>query len=414
MAQGLVDAINASGHNSAVVATLDGAAGIKLTAKFDGEDFAGATVYAAPVSVGTIAIVAGNTAVADTPAVAHVETFTVSGTIETGDSFSLTIDPANMSVTGPSVTVTYTAVAGDTATTVADALTAKINATTLVNSVTVDAVSNNNIVLTEKGTATFGVHNATVDFTATATATAGVGESDSITAATAGSLKSIPVGTKITVAGSASNNGDYIVVANTGTVLTVEGTIAGINSSVVAAKPGLTTETVAATIETTSFYKGDSNSRKHRVSKDRDFTQSLKALDPAFEKAIRAMSIIAQGVFGTTGGLDQNPGRVADARFLLNDSLTCTSPGVPTPYGTELKSNIGEVQADLGFKRILTDQTNQNHTILIGFFQARVATTENVDSLEAISRLLNEQQALEVSFQALARIRDLSLGNFLR
>ena len=256
--------------------------------------------------------------------------------------------------------------------------------------------------------------NLTTSTTDTGNLTFTAGASDTITAATADSLKSIPVGTKITIAGSASNNGDYTVVANTGTQITVEGTIAGINSTVTAANAGLTNETVAATIKTTSFYSGDVNSQKHRVSKDRDFTQSLNAIDPAFEKAIRAIGIMAQGVFGTNGGLDNNVARVADAIYLLNDSLDRTSPGLPTPFGTEQTSNLGEVQKSVGFQPVLIDQTNKSHTSLIGFFEQRISDTENVNKLEAVSRLLDDQQALEASFQALARIRGLTLGNFLK
>lgn len=148
------------------------------------------------------------------------------------------------------------------------------------------------------------------DFTTTNAATGNLtfaaGPPGTITAATAGSLTNIPIGTTITVASSVSNNKDFTVVANTGTVLTVEGTIGGITSTVTTANVGVIAEgAVAATISATSYYQGDQVQQKHRVSKDRDFTQVLNASDPTFAKAIRAIGIIAQGKFGTNGGLEQ-------------------------------------------------------------------------------------------------------------
>ncbi len=58
--------------------------------------------------------------------------------------------------------------------------------------------------------------------------------------------------------------------------------------------------------------------------------------------------------------------------------------------------------------------TNEAHTRFIAFLESRIADTENVDPLEAITSLLDESRALEASYQVLARIRELSLANFLR
>ena len=235
---------------------------------------------------------------------------------------------------------------------------------------------------------------------------------ETITAATANGFTGIPVGTKITVAGaSAGNNGTFTVTSNTGTVIGVSGTITG--TSVTAAGNLTVTETVAATLSASSYYSGDSLTQTHRVSSLSEFTQSITAIDPAFEKAIRAMGIIAQGVFGTTGGLDQNTTRINDSLFLVNAALDPTVPGTP-PFGTELSSNIDQLETDLGFQRVLIDQTSTNHKRLITFFQERITEIEDVDRVEAVTNLIADQQVLEASFQALARIRNLSLADFLR
>ena len=143
------------------------------------------------------------------------------------------------------------------------------------------------------------------------------------------------------------------------------------------------------------------------------FDFDTTAVDPAFEKAMRAMAIIAQGVFGTEGGLEQNKTRVTDALYLLNNALSPTTSGTP-PYGTEKAGNLRQLQVDLGFDLLLVRDTNERHTKFIAFLESRISDTENVDLLEAITRLLDESRALEASFQALARIRELSLTNFLR
>ena len=98
--------------------------------------------------------------------------------------------------------------------------------------------------------------------------------------------------------------------------------------------------------------------------------------------------------------------------YLLEVSLTPTIPANP-PYGTETAGNIEQLQRDTGFDRVLLEQTNKHHEALIGFFDARISETENVDKLDAIIRLLDDSRALETSYRALARIRELQLADFL-
>jgi len=237
--------------------------------------------------------------------------------------------------------------------------------------------------------------------------TAGAG--GTITSAVTGAFANIPVGATITVANasSATNNGTFTVAANTGTVITVSAadTLAlGTNDTGTAANITMTTNI--------SYYNGDELTQTHRVSKDRSFDLDLNGINPAFEKAIRAMHIIAQGDFGTAGGLDQNTGRVDDAYYLLSSSLV-PNPGGPAPYGTELTNNLEVTFLDYGYHRVLIDKTNEYNKDLISFYDERVADTENVDPLEVVSRLLDDERALESSYQVIARIRSLSLSDFI-
>ena len=124
------------------------------------------------------------------------------------------------------------------------------------------------------------------------------------------------------------------------------------------------------------------------------------------------MKIALQGVFQTEGGLDQNTDRIEKILYLLNSALD-RAPGGTPPFGTELRSNIEQIELDLGFDRIRIDTTNKLHTDLINFLDASVSKVENIDLTETITLLLNQQLALEASFQVFARIRQLSLNNFL-
>ena len=255
-----------------------------------------------------------------------------------------------------------------------------------------------NITLTTAADATLGV----ADFTdlsfnqATGVITAGGGTPFS-------ALKAGEIFT-ITNATDSGNNQIFTIESVTATTITIK-------------QKKLTDEgagqTAAGTIAAASYYKGDETIVTHRMDTNQTFDFDTTAVDPAFEKAMRAMAIIAQGVFGTEGGLEQNKTRVTDALYLLNNALSPTTSGTP-PYGTEKAGNLRQLQVDLGFDLLLVRDTNERHTKFIAFLESRISDTDNVDLLEAITRLLDESRALEASFQALARIRELSLSNFLR
>ena len=236
-----------------------------------------------------------------------------------------------------------------------------------------------------------------------------------ITAATAGSLSGITVGSTITLGGAttAGNNTQYTVVSNDGTTIEVSGnyTIGATTTTITNAFANDETVT-AGTIDVGSYYSGDTSSQTHRVATSREFDMDLNAIDPAFEKAIRAMANIAQGAFGTNGGLDNHPERVDEALYLINAAIDTPPTGTP-PFGTEQTSSIDDVERTLGYQRLLIDQTNTRNKELMAFFDGRVSSIEDINELETVTNLLEDQQALEASYQAFSRIRQLSLTNFM-
>ncbi|MDX9859386.1 MAG: hypothetical protein RBS99_00575 [Rhodospirillales bacterium] len=233
-----------------------------------------------------------------------------------------------------------------------------------------------------------------------------------ITANNAGSLAGIPEGSLITISNSGSNDGTYTVVSNDNDTITIAGNLT-IPPSTIAVTGSVVDELDApATISVSSYYKGDTVSQTQRVDQSREFTLDLNAIDPTFEKAIRAMGLIAQGAYGTSGGLENHPERFDQAIYLITSSLEITAAGTP-PFGPESRNNISQVQQNMGYQRILIDQTNKQHETLIGFFDQNVIETENVNTTEIVARLLDETRALELAYQAIARIQQLSLGKFL-
>jgi len=221
-------------------------------------------------------------------------------------------------------------------------------------------------------------------------------------------------GLKLTIAGTGTaNDGNTYTIAS---VSADKSTVTLVTTDVVTAGAGLngtvTTVTAAGTVAADSYYSGDAVSTTHRVDADRDFEYAISAIDPAFEKALRGMFIILQGTYQTNGGLDQNSARIGQAKYLLQSAIQPNPNGTP-PFGTELTSNIDGLQIANSFNQVLIDRINKRHKDLIGFFDESVARVENADPLETITRLLDDQRSLEASFQALARIKQLSLINFL-
>jgi flagellin-like hook-associated protein FlgL len=230
---------------------------------------------------------------------------------------------------------------------------------------------------------------------------------ETITAATAGAFLinniAVPaVGATFTLSSTSGvNDGTYQVVSNDGTTIEV-------------AAARLTDElpAVDAKVDCDSWYQGDTLTLQNRIDTGRSLDFTVYASDPAFEKAMRAMFIIAQGTFGTAGGLENNQERISAAMYLLGDAEESPAAGT-APYGTEMRSDINSVQSKLGVAKYTLSLTNDKHLQFQGFLDQRVIDISHMEKTEAITRLLGDSRALEASYQSLAQIRQLSLLNYL-
>jgi hypothetical protein len=361
-------------------------------------------------------------------AVAQVDNVTLANTYATNDTVSVNVNGLGA--------VVYTVVANDltangdgTGGTVAGNSTAALNniTTKVAAAVNADAASAGIVTAAASGggggVITLTADTAGTSFTRVSSAsTAGDGTATgttatnnlpastdnkaitAITTANANAFANLAVGASITISGAntTGNDGTYTISSNSAGVITTAESIATTDAN----------DTAPTLISNISYFNGDELTQSHNVNKVRSFDIDLTGIDPSFEKAIRGLFHIAQGVFNTGGGLDQNTSRIAESLYLIESALD-RNPGGTEPFGTELIGSIEQVSRDIGFDRVLISQTNTTNQSLINFYDNMIQEYEDVDPLETYSKLLDQQNSLEASYQALARIRQLSLANFL-
>ena len=253
---------------------------------------------------------------------------------------------------------------------------------------------------------------------------------DSITATVPGIFASLKPGMTITLAAGDSGNNKTFTVASvdaTGTTIAINGQLKDAAGNPIGTPPLSTTNSVtsgtdtAASITIGNWYQGDSLGQTHRLDEDRSLSLDLHAADPAFEKAMRAFGLLAQG--GLVVGDPANPesGRVSTEEakkriegtlVLLNSVLDRAAP-LKGIYGVEKSGGVDDVSTVLGFQQVALQQAQELHEHMAGIFEDRSAKLENADKTEAITMLLNGTQALEASYQVLARVQQLSLTKFL-
>jgi flagellin-like hook-associated protein FlgL len=160
-----------------------------------------------------------------------------------------------------------------------------------------------------------------------------------------------------------------------------------------------TPETV--NLRTRPYYGGDRLETQHRVSETRTIKFGVNGLDPAFEKAIRAIGQLLQG------DLLNNQQRAVDALALLNDAIE------HTPLSTELPGDLQDIQNRLGInQKVLADAKDEQKQFM-AFLEVRQIEIENVDPTEAAVKLNDDVRALNISFATLARVQQLSLVDYL-
>ena len=247
----------------------------------------------------------------------------------------------------------------------------------------------------------------------------GVGGGDTITAANAGAFAALKVGATITLSGGDSgNDGVYTVVSidPTATSITIDGALT--NASGTIGTPPLSVDNsvavgtdTQATIRIGNWYQGDQVTQTHRLDDHRSFSETITAAAAGFEKIFRALGLIAQGTPGTAGALDQNTNRMEEALQLIDNGLNRASSGAP--FGTEQAGSLDTISMELGLHQSIISETATLHASLSALFEQRSGALEDADQTQAITSLLEGTRTLEASYQAMSRVQQLSLVNYL-
>ncbi|WP_413207059.1 flagellin [Rhodospirillum sp. A1_3_36] len=198
---------------------------------------------------------------------------------------------------------------------------------------------------------------------------------------------------QVQVTDAGANFGTYKVtdISADGQTLTVEPP----PSAAVAGVAGVT-------VQPQTYYKGDGLAYEHRMDDSRTIEVGVTGKDPAFEKAIRAMGIIAQG------DLANNPQRVQEALTLIADAMEHSPDNT-----TEEASDLNTVAQTIGLNAKTLDATITQQENFQVFLENRISDTENVDKNEVLVRLSDESKVLETAYAAFSRISNLSLLNYL-
>jgi flagellar hook-associated protein 3 FlgL len=213
-----------------------------------------------------------------------------------------------------------------------------------------------------------------------------------------------PNGTTIYMSGSAnSNNGPYTVRWPTNAEMAAAPFAGSIFDGSRLFVSGQVLNTAAETVsfQTRPYYLGDKLEAEHRVSETRTIKFGVNGLDPAFEKAIRAVGQLLQG------DLINNQQRAVDALGLINDAIEHSGSS------GELASDLQGVQNRLGInQKVLVDAKDEQKQFM-AFLEVRQIEIENVDPTESAVKLNDDIRALNISFATLSKVQQLSLVNYL-
>ena len=218
----------------------------------------------------------------------------------------------------------------------------------------------------------------------------------------------VPNGTTMALTGSTNgNNGAYTMKWPTNAELVAAGysltTGQIVDGGTLFTDPPLvstTAETVS--FNSTSFLTGSNLTTQQKISDTQQIKMDVTGLDPAFEKVIRGLGILAEG------DLINNQSRVDDALRLINDALEHSSL-----QPTELPSDLQGVQDRISLNLKQLSETKQQQTEFVVFLQNRADAIDKADPTETAVRLNAESQALQVSYATLSRVSKMTLLDYL-
>lgn len=142
----------------------------------------------------------------------------------------------------------------------------------------------------------------------------------------------------------------------------------------------------------TTYYRGDAIELTVRADDDLAFTYGMTADREGFQEIVGALRTVIEG-----DALDDQA-MLDEALDLINDAL---------PKLSEYRAELGERQARL-------EDINLIHGNAEVYLQRQISEVEDVDIAEAVTRMTQEQMAIESAMATIGRLSQLSLADFLR
>ncbi len=218
----------------------------------------------------------------------------------------------------------------------------------------------------------------------------------------------VPNGTTMAMTGStAGNNGAYTMKWPSNAELTAAGYNLGsgqvVDGSILLTSPQVVSTAVEViSLDSTSFLQGSALTTKQKISDTQFINLDVTGLDPAFEKLIRGLGVLAQG------DLINNATRAGDALTFINDAIEHS-----TLQPTEMRSDLQFVQDRISLNLKQLNDTKDQQAEFLTFLENRKSQIENVDPTETAVRLNSESNSLQVSYATLSRISKLSLLDYI-
>lgn len=163
-------------------------------------------------------------------------------------------------------------------------------------------------------------------------------------------------------------------------------------------------------VVSSGYYQGDTLSLTHRVDASRTTTTSVTAQDGAFEKVVRALGMLGQG-FPSTGNTAND---MTEFYRRLDQSVTLMSDAVTHSISVrESSSDLTIVQTTLGLTQVELNNAQKSATTFLSFLEGSIADIANVDLTTAVTKLNDDQRALEAAYQVMGRVSKLSLKDYI-
>lgn len=143
------------------------------------------------------------------------------------------------------------------------------------------------------------------------------------------------------------------------------------------------------------YYRGGGDRLAVRAAEDLELTYGIGADEAGFGQLIQALQLVKIA----------DSGDAAAARARLDRALELVNKAV---------AELPEIRSRIGTTRASLEAVNQKHEDFTLYAEQAVGDVQNIDVPETVTRLSGDQMALEASYAALARLRSVSLLDYLR